>query len=524
MGDAFNVVHGVQMTITAVVPILPALYSLVMLFSAGALSMATLVGLCGTAERRAMICRFLWRQRYSLLILTALAGLSAGLFYQLFLRETPSTRNYKQVTLHRAGDWSMFRGSQQRGGVVAGSPLPLRDATIWTGGRGDRFYASPAVAEGRVFGLGVRGDASFVYCWDARNGRLLWGTRPAGLRGTFASPVIAGDFLFSGEGFHHTPRGRVLCLDLRPGHEGEVVWTFRTNSHVECTPWVADGRVIVAAGDDGIYALRSDPRSTDAERVIWHASGDRFPDAETCLAVDKKQVYVGLGEGGAAICVLDVVTGSELGRVPMPYPVYAPPALDDGRLYVGMGHGNYINHSAAGGGQVVCLDTATRSVQWIFPTPATVFGAIVVDRERVIFTCADGLLRALDLNGRLQQTWNCRAAVVSSPAVSGDMMYVVNTAGELLAFNCRQEEPVWQRRLGGAGAYLSSPVVALGHVYVGTEADGFQCVGAAPADEQAASPVTREVDVPKGVANRAPELNRLRRQSQDHPDGTDRDL
>ena len=243
------------------------------------------------------------------------------------------------------------------------------------------------------------------------------------------------------------------------------------------TSSVLPSSIDVGAGDDGIYCLRLDPDILDESRAVWHAPGDRFPDAETSLAVHDGRVYVGLGVGGNALCVLAAESGKELGRLSMPCPVFGPPAIDHGRLYVGMGNADYVNPADDSAGCVCCVDADTFEVEWSFDTPAAVLGAIAVDDDQLVFGCCDGRLYVLDRQGKQIRTWDSHSPLLASPALTDRYVYVVNRAGMLHALDRRWLEPVWEVSLGQPGLYLSSPVVAQGRVFVGTEHDGLLCVG-----------------------------------------------
>ena len=233
----------------------------------------------------------------------------------------------------------------------------------------------------------------------------------------------------------------------------------------------------VGAGDDGIYCLRLDPDTPDESRVVWHAPSDRFPDAETALAVHDGKVYVGLGVGGNALCVLAAESGKELGRLSMPHPVFGPPAIDRRRLYVGMGNADYVNPADDSAGCVCCVDLDTFEVKWSFDTPAAVLGAIAVDDDQLVFGCCDGRLYVLDRQGKQIRSWDSHSPLLASPALTDRFVYVAGRAGMLYALDRRWLEPAWEVSLGQPGLCLSSPVVARGRVFVGTEHDGLLCVG-----------------------------------------------
>lgn len=463
----------------AIVPILPALHSLLVVGGVGLVSLLTLVGLAGTRERRRRILRFLWRQKYSLVVLAAAVVSAYGAARRLSaIDRAPAT-----ATTRSTEDWRMHRGNATRTARQGETLSPSGGGIEWSSARSYDFHASPAVVGDRVYCIGVRGNSGRIFCWRTDSGELLWNAAPTGFRPTYSSPVISGDFLYCGEGLHDTTDARVLCIDLRPGHEGETVWSFRTRGHVECTPWLADDRLFVAAGDDGVYALSLDPHVPEHQRVLWHAPGSRCPDAETGLAADGERVFVGLGEGESALCVLDWQTGRERARIPMPYPVHAPPAIADGRLYLAMGRGSFLTHADDPAGRIACVDIETLQVLWSHETPATILGAVVVDEEQVIVGCADGVLSVLDGEGHTQRTFDTRAPLLAAPAVTDSTIYVVNADGWLLALGRRRLQRLWELKLGPPHRYLSSPVVAHGHVYLGTEGSGFVCAGRASEED-----------------------------------------
>ncbi len=466
-------IRSVEAAIQAVIPILPAAQSLLVVLSLlGLAGVSALWSLRHPAAWRTL-ARLMWRQKLALLALVGIAYVLVALVthvQQLWFE-------HNSPPLVMDGSW-MSRGSLSRAACADEMTSPRRGGIRWAGGDEYTFYSSPAVVGECVYVIGLRGDRGRVFCWHVIDGRLLWSSEPAGMRATFSSPVISGRYLVCGEGLHHTPRCRVFCLDLAPGSTGNVLWTFETNSHVECTPVIDGDRVYVTAGDDGLYCLRLSPEVADEDRVVWHRSGDEYPDAETSLAVHNGVVYVGLGEGGKALCRLNAKTGDEIDRLALPFPVFSPPTIADDRLYVAMGQGNYATHHDNPAGQICCLDIKTGNIDWAFPTPASVLGAVAVDRGEVIAACADGRLYVLNCEGELLNTWNSRAPIVTAPAVSDDTIYFVNTDGVLYGLDRRTLQPVWDVRLGEPSiGYISSPVVAQGQVFVGTPGDGLLSVG-----------------------------------------------
>jgi outer membrane protein assembly factor BamB len=459
----------------AIVPILPFLFPIMTLLGWSAISIATVLGLAGTSEPRRKILRFLWKQKYSLLVIFAVPSLAWYGVTQWVanLSRVPGV----PIAVQSGIDWPMFRGGPDRTGTIAGESVELTGEPRWSGGLQESFFASPTVVGNRVYGIGSSGDVGRIFCWHTQTGELQWVHRPDELRATFSSPVVVGDRLVCGEGLHLTANSRVFCLDLSDSRQPKLHWSFTTASHVECTPVVVNGRVYVAAGDDGVYALSLQAERDGRPALLWHLSGDRLPDAETALVADSKSVYVGTGEGGNALVVLDATSGKETARIPFKYPLHAPPALVGQRLYVGMGSGNLVTAPSQGGGAVVCIDTATSHVTWIFQTPATVLGAITVSQGEILFGCADGVVRSLSLEGQLIHSWDSGASIVASLAVMPETLCGVNVHGRLFVLDRQSWTMKWDRSLGREGYFISSPAIASGRIYVGTEKYGLQCFG-----------------------------------------------
>jgi outer membrane protein assembly factor BamB len=453
--------------------------------------------------------KLLWRLKLSVLVLAAMvAGAVFGLRAALAGRGA-AVAEAEAV----AYDWPMFRGNIQRSGAAPGTAAPTRGGLNWSFTAEKTFYSTPTVVGNRVYvtsaEVGVFADRGAIYCLDADTGGVVWRSVPRGYRATFSSPSVAGNRLVVGEGLHLTRDARVVCLDL--DRNGAVLWEYRTASHVESSPLIHNGRVYVGAGDDGYYCLDLEPDADGNARVIWHAAGDQYLDAESSPVGHGDRIYVGLGLDGHAVVCLDAAGGQELWRMPTPYPVFAPPAIARGKLFVGMGNGNMIETAEAfrerelrrlrqqglteeeldearqrlaPAGEVWCLDLETGAVDWKFKLPRTVLGAIVAGEDRLFFASRDGRVYSLGYDGRPIHQWNSGAPIVTSPALADGYLYVVSDSGRLYALESRTLQPVWETILGTRGPFVGSPTIARGRAYVGTPNDGLLCLGA-PADATA---------------------------------------
>ena len=378
------------------------------------------------------------------------------------------------------------------------------------------FFASPAVIGNRLFvtgaDKGVFTDRGAVYCLDADTGGLVWKSRPYNFRASFSSPSVSGRFLVVGEGLHYTSDSRVFCLDVT--QQGKVLWSYRTTNHVESTACLSQGRAYVGAGDDGYYCFALEPETNGRARVLWHATTDRCPDAETSPVLYENKVFVGLGLRGNALLCLEAETGRELWRVPTPYPVFTPPTVWSNRVFFGMGNGNFIEtaaqaaakelaelkaagateaqlSAAAGqlkaGGEVWCVDLAKPEiVLWKFKTSEVVLGAVAVaDDGTLAFGTRGGEFFALTADGRELARQQMRVPILTSPAVTSNHVYFVTENGRLCALEHQTLTTAWETSLGSTGPFLSSPTIAHSHVYVGSQEDGLLCLGQPATSEKA---------------------------------------
>jgi outer membrane protein assembly factor BamB len=356
--------------------------------------------------------KLLWRVKVSLLI--GIVIISGSVFgARAVWRKATNAISTAEAAAH---DWPTFRGNAQRTGALPSGASPLAGGIQWAfAGEAKIFHSSPTIIGNRIYAtsaeVGVFSSRGAIYCLDADTGGVVWKSVPDGYRATFSSPSISGKYLVTGEGLHQTRDGRIICLDVT--RRGAVLWSFATRSHVESSAAIANGRAYIGAGDDGYYCFQLEPDAQGKPVMVWHLAGEKYPDAETSPVVQDGRVYFGLGVDGQAVVCVDADTGKELWRVATPSPVFTPPTIAHGKLFIGMGHGNFVESeeeviaatpdrlrkagktaeqiAAASsamqvGGEVWCIELATQKVDWRFKTDRTVFSAVVAGEGRVFFS------------------------------------------------------------------------------------------------------------------------------------------
>ncbi len=361
-----------------------------------------------------------------------------------------------------AVEWPAYRGGIERRGAAPGAVGPAQRDVVWsfTDGKVATFYSSPAVMGNRVFissaDKRVFTDRGAILCLDADTGGVVWKYSPSDFRATYSSPSVTKEYVVCGEGLHFTKDARITCLDA---DTGEKVWEYRTKSHVESSPAIANGKVYIGAGDDGMYCIELAPGPGGKPNVVWRLSGEEYPDCETSPAVHDGKVYFGLGEGGQAVVCVDAETGDEIWRTPAPYPVFGSPVIVDGKVLVGMGNGNMIESAevvrdrkilkmkeagksqaemdeaakALGpAGEVWALNAADGKVVWKRRLKRTILGSIAAADGRLYFGSRDGRFHCLTIdNQEVGKPVNVGDAIVTSPAVSAERVYFVTESGLL---------------------------------------------------------------------------------------------
>jgi len=276
----------------------------------------------------------------------------------------------------------------------------------------DVFLSSPAVADAAVF-FGS-GDGN-VYALNARTGTLLWKFQTGNV--VHASPAIADGMVYVGSWDSY-----FYALDEASGRER---WRFKTGEDpaihnqqgIQSSAVVADGMVYFGCRDSHLYAL--DARSGSKR---WEFStGDSW--VVSSPAVRDGVVYFATSDSGL-VEGLDARTGRAIFSLDFKqWPFFSSPTIAGDLLYIGSNQG-----------RVVAIDVEGRRVRWSFETDGS-------RQKGAPYTKADGTpnYRAVVSDSFYDQLiiGNERlmniGAVVSTPAVDGDMVYFGSWDGNLYA-------------------------------------------------------------------------------------------
>jgi outer membrane protein assembly factor BamB len=403
----------------------------------------------------------------------------------------------------------VFRGDFSRRGYD-GTPPPVALDPGWAFNKKYwMFLSSPLVAANRLYGAGVLLDFGrnygCVFCLDARTGEVVWETdtlEGEEIKGFFSSPALTADgkYLLIGQGLHFDRDSDLICLEAATG---KLHWRVRTPLHIEGSVAVRGDMVVAGAG--AIEDPQNDNRPignpgfvlavriSDGEE-LWRFS---LADPESSPAVgDDGTVYIGSGYNGREVVALRSETDEALARKgldrviwrrPTPNPATGAITLIGEMVLIGTGKGDYVNAAPDPSGEVIAMDRKTGDVLWTAKMPDAVLAPVAARDDMLVCPVRNGRIAALDPKTG-KPLWP--AAVVSGgvpvlagAALAGDYIYAVSNDGYLAVLQAADGKVITkvylndEQRAGEMGMCVSSPFVAAGRVYVGSETGGLRCFG-----------------------------------------------
>jgi outer membrane protein assembly factor BamB len=425
----------------------------------------------------------------------------------------PATAEARQAVIFGG---SPLRNSYAGGGSPAGLSqawsFPAAGSKTAEEFEGAMFLASPAVVDGALYGgsclLDMRRNYGTLFRLNARTGEELWTTsvyrdgngKEREFKGFFSSPAVTADgkHLVIGQGLHTDDHCELLCINTTTG---AVKWSVATPLHIEGSPAVDGDLAVVGAGaieegDDhhakGHKGLVIAVKISTGEKM-WQYE---VADPESSPAIKDGIVYIGSGFNGNAVVALRAEADDELKkrgadrllwRTPTPYPATGAITLVDDLAIVGCGNGDYVFADPQPDGAVIALDCKTGKERWKVRMPDGVLGKVAVFGGTAIVPVRNGEVLALDLAATPVPTvrWRQRVsgdkAILAGAAFTGKHVYAVSQDGYLAVLDAADGKILERHYLnakdkpGEMGLSVSSPTVAGGRVYVGSETGGLRC-------------------------------------------------
>lgn len=283
-----------------------------------------------------------------------------------------------------------------------------------------------------VFGLPlVAGDSLFA---GLEKGRLIEVDLKSGQllrkfeigQPVMASPVIANNKIYVGEGIHLTYNARIYSFDLK---SGEFTGAFQTAGHIERAAVLANtpdqSMLVFPAGKDGLYAI-----NPETMHKVWQAPFGHF---DTFPAVDGEKAYIGSGleagfeEAPTKAFAINLQTGKVVWEKPLPTSVWGIPVLWNNVVCLPTGD-VYKNLKF---GQLSCYEKASGKDYFIFNTTGSLISQPVVRGDHLVVSDIYGKIYQFNLKTR-QLDWTIQVPTkgLSYASVSIDSQNRILLPGE----------------------------------------------------------------------------------------------
>ncbi len=345
-----------------------------------------------------------------------------------------------------ASDWGMFKHDLTHSGFttdVVKPPLGLK----WTYDLGFDTESSPVVV-GNVLYVGSNYG---IHAIDVNSGKELWRTHTDGF--VKAAPTVVNGILYVGPdarqfvaidtkdgsikwdnknitgGYLHSPAvmnnlvyvetsGTFYALSAETG---EPVWLdSRIGRQSQSSPAVADGLIVFGTDMGLIIAL--DAASGNEE---WRYDINNGADVVSSPLIANGTVFIGSNDGEIYALKTNGVlkwkykTGNN---------VESSPSVDDGTIFVGSQDFN-----------LYALDAQTGVLKWQFNAGGFVDSSPAISNNVVYFGARSNMIYALDADTG-EVLWSNSTGqdvkdYITSPAISGNMLYAVTTGGRVMAFS-----------------------------------------------------------------------------------------
>lgn len=382
-----------------------------------------------------------------------------------YLTETPAT-----VTL--GGDWANLGGNAQHSGIAQGE-VAWAPRCVWSQNAGGNiFMASPVVGDGKLFiatidddnlkkcwviaynaatgnelwrfktgnsvknslvyndGLVYVCDAAMqVYALDAATGKQQW-TRtlnPYVLPENLHGLAIENGVLYAGQGGYFT------ALNAK---DGSVIWkneAWGGGEGTQSTTTVGEDVVLVSAHWNGLFA--HDLRDG---KLLWKKQDSKIRFRDGSPTIYDGMIYLASSD---ELFLINPRSGDVLKSVSqsgVSFNSACAPVVTDKMVYV-----------ATADKGVIAYDRLTFKQVWNYGTRPAIFYSVpyfqdfqcsvetspVLVGGTLVFGASDGYLYGVNAEtGRFQWKRNLGAPIFSSPAVSGNALYVSDFSGNIYCF------------------------------------------------------------------------------------------
>lgn len=416
------------------------------------------------------------------------------------------------LTTTRSEDWAQFRGPNGSGVSTSSRKLPVEFSSTekvrWSHDLGDSI-ASPIVADGRVFTVGMSGEESFaVHAFLASSGSQLWKSEVSTGKlpritppNSHASSTPAAD---DKHVYAYFSTIGLMAFDVTSGKEA---WRCPLPKPAYLMDWgaaaspIVVGDLVIFNQDDDLnpYLIAVDKYSG---QVKWKSPRSEmlagYAVPVVCTANGRTDLVIA---GSGLLKGYDPKTGQELWHCrSLLRTIMTSPVVKDDLIYVSVqSYGDekrtlkfaLLEWLDANQDGKLARDEVPREFHERFDASDKNHDKII-DATEIDFafqspvnqSAGGNTIQAVRGGGKGDVTkthvvWNINNRSPSnlcSPLVVNDNVYVVKKGGLSSCFNASTGKSNWElKRIGNLGEYYASPVTGDGKVYI-TGDNGFVVV------------------------------------------------
>jgi len=376
--------------------------------------------------------------------------------------------------------WTSFRGDDGSGRSASfiEPPVGLRWKILLQKHTGeDRFFNQPIV-DGNAIYFGSS-DGNF-YSMDINTGFMNWNVRTGG-------PINSVPCVDKKNVYFGSSDGIVYCVNR---DKGTIVWTYQTEGQVNSTIVRYGDRIVAASDADGVYFFsQTGEKLLRLSNTYWYHNAFQIYDGKMVFAP-------GTPEKPTNLAIFDIPTQRYLWVLDpglVNYPWFSFPVVKDGKLFYSA---TGFNSDGRLGFKFFCLDFKTGDTIWqtddqsFFPqdfdmTPGDFFmecaqlldyGAPLIWRDRVIYSCGDDRLRSFSIkDGTELWSRGYPSPISTAVTLAGGRLYFglrsENDKGFLVCASASSGKQLWS--IPVEGSILNSPVIAGSRIFFGTDAGFF---------------------------------------------------
>jgi cobaltochelatase CobN len=238
----------------------------------------------------------------------------------------------------------------------------------------------------------------------------------------------------------------LFCLN---NSTGEILWRNPLGGMGgRSTPAMSGDRIFVGSCTGDLYCVNASDGAT-----IWHETIETSPawwmTGDSPLVYEDKVFISGFSDGLLHAFDFDgnelwnITTGGGIGS-------YTSPAASDGRIFF-----------AGGDPALYCVNISDYSILWNFSTSDKITATPAIEAG-MIFFASKNKVYAVNMDGG--EVWSRNLTVTfSSPAVAYGNVYIGSDEKRFYCFNASNGDEVWNKSVNGT--IRSSPAVADGTVY-----------------------------------------------------------